>query len=222
MVGGMAAYPTLGVTELSTFSGRPAASYPASYPDQAIRMATLIFKIASGLVEFPEPGTNAYDLATMAILALADEFILEQPFQEAKSSPFNSESIGSYSYSKMAGRGAVRAASSISADGKTGNIWFDLAIEQLGVVVNALNMPAYGGVEVFEHSEMMVPGLNRHNTRLLGPGDFRLMRYYGLDPAPGIQAYAQFSPAVDQGGEEPWVEDPPGSGLFVPPWEVNA
>lgn len=217
----MAAYPTLGVAELSQFSGRPASSYPTSYPSQAIKMAMLIFKIATGLVEFPEPGTNGYDLAVMGILAIADEFILEQPYQEAKSSPFNSESIGSYSYSKMAGRGAVRAVSSISSDGKTGNIWFDLAVEQLGIVVNALNMPAYGGIEIFEHNEMMVRGINSHNTRLLGPGDFRLLRYYGLDPAPGQQAYAQFSPAVQQNEELPWVEDPPGSGLFVPPWETE-
>ncbi len=218
------AYPALGVNELSTFSGRPVASYPPSYPDQAIRQSVLIFKIATGLTDdlFPQPGTWQYDLAVMAILSEADDIILEQPFQAVRASPFNSESIGSYSYSKVGGKSLARAVSTIASDGKTGNIWFDLAVEQLGIVINAVDMPAYGGIEIFEHNEMMVRGNNPHNMRLLGPSDIRLMRYYGLDPAGNFNysAQATFSPAVNE-GEEPWVEDPPGSGLFVPPWEYS-
>lgn len=216
----MGPYPTLGVNELSQFSGRPATAYPASFPDQAIRQAILLFKIATGLEEgmFPDAGTTDYNLAVNGLLAMADSIILEQPYQESKASPFNSESIGSYSYSKVGGRSLARAVSTLASDGKTGEMWFDLAVERLGILINAVNMPAYGGIEVFEHDAPLVHTVGR-NLRMLSPSDHRLMRYYGLDPAGAPMAYAQFSPAVEQNQELPWVEDPPGSGLFVPPWE---
>jgi hypothetical protein len=119
----MAEYPTLTKKELAAFSGRPEQSY-TKYSDQALLQATMLFKIGTCLAALPDNQTEQ-DLARLAILSMADSIFLSQAYQKAAASPFSSESIGSYSYSK--------AASAVSKGGTTGIMWFDLAVQQMSV-----------------------------------------------------------------------------------------
>lgn len=172
-------YPVFDVDGLADFTGRPVDSY-SDYATQAIKQATLFFKKATCLAQFPTDPDNA-ELATNAIYELADYFVLAQPYQTILATPFSSESIGSYSYSKMV--------SKITSRQKTDLLWFDMAVSDLGqcdfMGGGAFSM---GGIEAFEHDSPMVAGSNG-NRRLVGPAD-DLSRAYvfpyagDLDTAP--------------------------------------
>ena len=173
-------YKEYTVEMLSEFSGRPVRSYPSSYSAQALQQALLLFKIGTCLASPDDLDETHNDMVDMGILAMADAIVLEQEFQKAKVSPFNSESIGSYSYSKVAR--SMRAAPKATLD--TGIMWFDLAVHKLSVCDILVDMPWGGGIEVFENDSPLVGGRNG-NLRFLGPQDIHLSRTYGWDPAPG-------------------------------------
>lgn len=119
------AFPTYTIADLSTFSGRPEPSYPSPYTEStALVQALLLFKMATCLTDWPTDPDQA-QLAKFAVLELADQFVLSQPYTLINNSPFQSESIGSYSYSK--------AQKAIKAGTPLGLGWFDLAVGQLGV-----------------------------------------------------------------------------------------
>lgn len=108
-------------------------------------------------------------------MSMADSIHLSQPYAAAKSSPFSSESIGSYSYSK--------AAKAVSKGETTGVEWFDLAIKNLSVCDTEDDLPMSGGIEVFENDASFVQGASLGNFRMLSPQDIDLSRSYGFDPA---------------------------------------
>lgn len=166
-------YPTFTKEMLSEFSGRPAVSYQ-SHTTQALSQAVLLFKIGTCLSDLPEDATMQ-QLASMGILAMADAIVLSQPYQKAAASPFSSESIGSYSYSKAAG--------AVSRGEKTGVMWFDLAIDKMSVCDINDDIPFSGGIEVFEHDVRLVAGA-AGNRRMLSPQDVDQSRTFGFDPAP--------------------------------------
>lgn len=180
----MAAYPNLTAEDLASFSGRGVSEY-SDYAATAIAQATLLFKIATCRSEFPNDAISA-ELAKMAILAMADAIFLVQPFQEVKANPFSSESIGSYSYSKVAG--------AVSGGLPSGITWFDLAVSQLGVC--DLGIPTGGGIEVFENDVQYAPGLRAGNLRMLSPIDLDAYRSYTFDPSEGYSN----GPIPDGGG----------------------
>lgn len=160
----MADYPTYSAQDLSDYSGRPVASYqPSAWIPQAVAQATLLFKIATCLNQFPDDPTEA-QLAGYAIKAMADHAVLNQPNAQAMASPFQSETLGSYSYSKMA--------SSASKGEKTGVMWFDIAVDQLGQCDKNDGVFSGGGIEVFEFDGLFGGALMGGNTaRLLSPDD---------------------------------------------------
>lgn len=166
-------YPEYTKKNLADFSGRPEQSY-TEYSTQAISQAVLLFKIGTCLAGLPEDKTKL-ELAEMGIMALADSIYLSQQYQAAAASPFSSESIGSYSYSK-----AARAVASGTA---TGIMWFDLAVSQLSECEQNDGIPTGGGIEVFEWDTTLTAG-NNGNLRALGPADIELSRSFGYDPAP--------------------------------------
>lgn len=121
----MLSVPT--IEDLSDFTGRPSDSY-GPFAASALRQATLLFSLLTRLTAYPTDPDQA-QLASMAILQMADRIYLEQPSAQIKAGPFQSETIGSYSYSKSA-----QFAISASAEGsKTGLFWWDLALQQLTV-----------------------------------------------------------------------------------------
>jgi len=162
----VAEYPLYTAQDLADYSGRPVASYqPANWIPQAVAQATLLFKIATCLNQFPDDPTQA-QLAGYAIKAMADYAVLNQPYAQAAASPFQSETLGSYSYSKMA--------SSASKGEKTGVMWFDLAVDQLGVCDKNDEIMSGGGIEVFEFDGLFADASMAGNTaRLLSPNDQR-------------------------------------------------
>jgi hypothetical protein len=144
------------------------------YSLTALSQATLLFKIASCL-KTSLPDDEIYiDLAKHAILSLADYAVLSQPYQKAGASPFSSESIGSYSYSKMAAK--ARAGQELGVP------WFDLAIQEMGVCNEKDDAFAYGGIEMMEHDGVLVDGASQGNQRFISPQDRLLAQSYGVDP----------------------------------------
>ena len=169
------AYPTLTKDELASFTGRPAASFPETFVTQsAIPQATLLFKIGTCILDPEQMPADAQQLVKYAILSMADAIHLAQPYQTALASPFNSESIGSYSYSKTAK--AVQ-------DGKdTGIMWFDLAVRQLSVCEADSGDMRGGGIEVFENGAVYVTGNLSGNRAFLSPADIDQSISFGWDP----------------------------------------
>lgn len=174
----MAEFPLLDADALSGFSGRPSASYTnTEYVTEAGRQALLLFKLASCLREMPEDDLEA-ELVETGLKAMADSIYLAQQHQKAMASPFQSETIASYSYSKMAAK--------VSAGEPTGVMWFDYAVSQLGVCSVANDIPMYGGIEVFERDAPVLGLKHLPNNRVfLSPQDIEYSRAYGYDPAPG-------------------------------------
>ena len=76
---------------------------------------------------------------------MADAIESVQKYQKVLRSPFNSETIGSYSYSKLT--------SAVSAGLPTGVSWFDIGIGELSVCDHILGIPFSGGYNVYEENK---------------------------------------------------------------------
>lgn len=224
-------YPSLVTQDVADFSGRDIASYPDPYSTMAISQAILLFKIATGISDdlYPTDPTAA-QIARFGIIALADELILQQPYQQVIASPLNSESIGSYHYMKTYSR-ANTAANAIATQGNifakmarsaimgslTGCMWFDLALDTLGIKNSAKGQFLNGGIEIMEHDGPFVDGLGL-NRRLLGPSDLNLWDFsmgsidaLGWDPAQGYGAIPVYVAGPPQVSEAPTAEIISGS-----------
>lgn len=174
----MAAYPAYDIEDLSDFSGRDVTEYVNSgYAATAIEQALLLFRLGTCLSEWPDDLTLAA-LAKMAVLSMADAIYLVQPFQKVLSNPFSSETIGSYSYSKVAG--------AVMSGLPTGVTWFDLAISRLSVCDLADGIVFGGGIEVFENDGLFTQG-NAGNVRFLSPQDINKLKSWGFDPSEGFR-----------------------------------
>lgn len=168
-------YPVFNLAGLAKFTGRPAASF-SDYVDEALDQAVLFFKKATCLAQFPTDSDDA-KVATKAIYQLADYFVLAQPHAETLATPFSSESIGSYSYSKMV--------SKITHREETGLLWFDMAVADLGVCETGAYSITGGGIEAFEFDNPRVAGHSAGNTQLLGPDDLDQREWIVHDPSDG-------------------------------------
>lgn len=176
----MSLYPTYTKDDLEDYSGRPSQSY-SKYSETALKQALLLFKIGTCLAQFPDDPIKA-ELAKNAILAMADSIFLSQRYQQAMASPFNSETIGSYSYSKTA--------SAVSAGKPTGIMWFDLAIGELSVCgLQDDGVPTGGGIGMFEYDGVVTPSSGPDTVRFLGPQELETSRAYGYDPSHGRGVY---------------------------------
>jgi len=215
----MADFPIYTAQDLAMYSGRPVSSYDTVYADNACDQATLLFKMATCLLAFPDSPDEA-QVASYAILALADYFCLTQPFQEAEAGPYQSENIGSYSYSRRTRYSAAQETSVAIKDGvDIGIFWFDLAVQRLGVCNGTNGIPMGGGIEVFEHD-----GVHRDddsyrsdNDRIFGPAELNLnppLIGGGVDPGAHLNATGvpQYQPIPGH-----WDEDPsnPGHAVWV-------
>lgn len=170
-------YKTYTRDDLAAFTGRPAASFPLPYVEaSAIPQSLLLFKIGTCLASPDDLTSDQQQLVDFAIMSMADAIHLVAPYQTAIASPFNSESIGSYSYSKTA--------KAIQGGQETGIGWFDMAIDQLSVCDDIASGFLYGGIEVFEHDGDFTKGTVGANVRFLSPDDMDWSKQWGYDPAP--------------------------------------
>ncbi len=160
----MATYPVYTIAQLAATTGRPVSKY-TSYGDESIKQATFLFKILTGLEEFPDSADDA-QLAKYGILYMADYLCLMQPHSELLASPKTSETIGSYSYSKSA---SIQVLSKLKAGDDSGVYWFDLAISLLGV--SDAKVAASGGLHFFENDYYTYTD-EVGRVDVLGPADF--------------------------------------------------
>lgn len=173
-------YPEFTTQDLANFTGRPKASFREPYvTGSALPQALLLFKMGTCLASLNDLNADGKNLARYAILAMADAIQLASQYASVHANPFNSESIGSYSYSKVA---------KAVADGfPTGVFWFDSAIQSLSVCETTDGLAMSGGIEVFENAStnVIVPGHSGANLAFLTPGDIADSRSFGWDPSPG-------------------------------------
>lgn len=125
------------VAELAAFTGRESNTF-SSFAVEALAQATLLFYLATDLDYYPLDD-NLLRLAKYGILDMADNIYLSQPYQEASASPYQSETIGSYSYSK-----SIQA---VRKGDATGVRWFDLAVNRLS---SGNSVMASGSIEGME------------------------------------------------------------------------
>lgn len=155
-------YPSPQVSDLSAFSGRDQATY-TGYANAALLQATIRFTF---LTEITSPtqltGYNnltAEDqqvLALNGICSLADSIYLSFPYQGVIASPLNSETVGTWSYTKEATNGAggsayrLQAAAQELSMANTGIPMFDMAVQLLSLRTIASGI-FHGGTTVFDH-----------------------------------------------------------------------
>lgn len=169
--------PTL--AEIAAWSGRPETSY-TTYIDSAALQATLQFSIVSELTADDYSALTADDqtLAHQGIIAMADWIYLRQPYQAVIANPLNSETIGSYSYSKPYEAMARSVQTAEFSHSHTGIVMWDLALQYLGKRTRAAGV-FYGEVHAFDRAKFDILEVTwlRINTEtgereLLGPADF--------------------------------------------------
>lgn len=150
--------PAPTVDDLAQFTGQAAGSY-GPYAGSALAQATLLFSVLTKREEYPTDPA-ARQLMVNAIVELADKIYLDQRYRDVKASPFQSETIGSYTYSKIIAN---------AQKGKpTGLSWWDIAVEELSQVSRSL--VSHGSVSALER-DLHVKDDDDHRY-VLGPADF--------------------------------------------------
>jgi hypothetical protein len=153
----MAIYPVYTPEDVAAATGGDSSEYTDFMPE-AILQAILLFKRGTCLVAWPDDPDEA-SIARYGVLYMAEAIEAAQPWQKILRTPFSSETIGSYSYSKV--QKAV-------ANGlPTGVDWFDIAINDLSVCDQNSGIPVSGGYNVFEENKVPHGGYGVY----LGPGD---------------------------------------------------
>lgn len=230
-------YKTYTRQMLADFTGRPLASFPEGYVTaSAFPQALLLFKMGTCLASLDDLTEDQKQLADFAILSMADAIHLSAPYQTVLASPFNSESIGSYSYS--------RAAQAVSKGLPTGIGWFDIAMQELSVCDALDGIPMSMGIDVFG-AAYGVPQQGSGVTRWFTDAELAESRIFGFDPSsgapvaplvlaspaqPGMQFVGEWSPtttyvsnqAVQFEGSLYFTKTPVQTGLTPPngPWEL--
>lgn len=152
-----------GTDEMADFNGTEEDDL-STFAPQALLQSTLLLTLVTGLSAYPDDD-DLEQLAKNAILEMAWDIYYKQlaKYAQTQASPLQSESIGSYSYSK--GSPAFKAKN----NEKTGLFWWDLAIERLGSDGNS--RVGTGSLQVFEPAiQVDAEG----TTWVLGPGDVAL------------------------------------------------
>lgn len=157
----MLAAPTR--AELATFTGRPASTF-SGFADQALAQATLMFQVVTRLPGYPDD-PDLKQLALNAIMEMADRLLLEQPYAEVASKPFQSESIGSYTYSR-----ATATAAKVQNGSKTGLFWWDVAVDELAAPGALLT--AHGSIKAYNDGLRVLADGDMHVVNPAGDMDW--------------------------------------------------
>lgn len=176
-------FPTFSVEQLADFSGRDINEYPP-YANQALLQAVVIFMMVTEVQDWPTDPLEQ-QIATLGILHYADVLVLEQPYQVAVHNPFQSQTIGSTSYSKPVAYMRGNAQANALKGELTGITWFDLAIQKLAKRTEFGGVYG-GGLEIeMGRSEGDLMVQHNHETgrvHLVGPAERnRDMGIFGFD-----------------------------------------
>ena len=116
------ALPAPSLADLQTFKGGdPYDTSETSHIDMMLEQATLAVWLDTGLEDYPTD-TRAAQVVKYAIMDLTLWLLAQEESRDEINSPFSSERIGSYSYSKMQ---AARK------DGSSGIYWLDRLFQML-------------------------------------------------------------------------------------------
>jgi hypothetical protein len=166
----------------------PLESYTAWASSGALVQSTLLFVLTTELTVPPDPVADAPKslLALYAICQMADDIYLEQPYVPLNAQPFQSQTIGSYSYNK--GSGAYRETPAFlkaQIGHYTGLIWWDLAVREFGSVL----LTQSAAITVFDRTRDLVLAETGRQV-FLGPSD-RNQTLYPFDVnAPGSDLHS--------------------------------
>lgn len=138
------------ITELETFKNEEVPSSDEQSVTAHLQAATDLMELATGIHTDFEPGTLEARVMRRGILDLTWYIGTSMEDRDSLFSPFSSERIGSYSYSK--------AASAISMRGKTGVPFFDLAVDHLSGLNESL-------AATYSQSEHVMPVLSWYGDR---------------------------------------------------------
>ncbi len=129
--------PAPTVADLAAFTGRDPETY-SDHITAVIGQATLLFTLVTGLTAMPDDPDQAAR-AQYDTLEMADRIYLESDYAEYAASPFQSETIASYSYS-------LKSPTAIKArlGGDTGLSWWDLALDKLSA--KGMSLTASGSI----------------------------------------------------------------------------
>lgn len=165
------AIPIPTVEQLSDFSGRPLYSF-SPFAVQALTQATLYMSIVTELTDIPVDVLEQ-QLMTNGILDFGLVVYLEQPHQAVKANPFQSQTVGSTSYSKPVLYMRGNAQANALRGEQTGIMWFDLAVQQLALRTQRGGV--YGSaMQVFDGctpDNLYIRTFANGNSQLLGPAD---------------------------------------------------
>lgn len=166
-------FPTYTVKDLADFVTREEDEFDPTRALTYITQASFLLELATCLNE-PPTDQKQLKLWKYAVLDMAMKLYIGADFLTQKWSPFSSESIGSYSYSI--------AQSKIQNGEQTGSNWFDMAVGSMGVcdLMGGTGASSSGGIEVFEHDGVLVPGQHEGNSRLLSPNDIGYYPHFPL------------------------------------------
>jgi hypothetical protein len=142
----MAPYPEFDADDLGDFVGKPAEMFPA-YVDEAIAQAVFLVRLRTKIRQWPEDDEDLSQLMKFAILDLANTMYLEREYDKIKANPVQSETMGSYSWSK-----SNAAQNSRYKQWPTGIEWLDVLLEYLADLdEEAEGISTHGGTHVFEY-----------------------------------------------------------------------
>jgi hypothetical protein len=167
------AYKQYTKQNLADLSGRPVGSYTSFAEKSAIPQALLLFKIGTCLASPGELGPIDQELLDNAIASMADGIYLSQPFMAVAASPFSSETIGSYSYSKVA--------KAVEQGKETGIQWFDIAVDRLSVC-DVDNDIMFGGIDMSGGSDGVLVSTGAGSSKYLTPAEVAMSNTWGYDP----------------------------------------
>jgi hypothetical protein len=188
-------YPVPLVSDLSTFSGRDQATY-TGYANAALLQSTIRFTFLTEITN-PDQFTgynnltvaDQTQLALYGICALADNIYLNFPYQGVMASPLNSETVGTWTYTKEATNGAGGSAYRLQAGAlelsmaSTGITLFDMAVQLLALRTIASGV-FHGGTTVFDHGErrrsmgaIMIHEGPDGRRSIMGPEDEHLFNF---------------------------------------------
>ena len=149
--------------EMAEFLGRPVASFPSSV-ETKIKLAILLLKLATCRRTFPDDPFYQ-DVIKAAVFFMALDMSIKEKYEKHTASPFQSETIGSYSYSKMY--------NTVQNKDSTGILWFDTAVDALSLcgLENTSGETSFsGGIHIFEYDYPAV-GIGTSEAMVLSPSE---------------------------------------------------
>lgn len=154
--------------DLAQFTGQDEFYY-GKYVNIAIQQATDLFTMATCLDELPDISTLDGRISRSAVLSMAEALYEGQAFRKLRFTPFQNETIGSYSYSL--------AQKNISSGIPTGIGWFDLAVDRLGICADTATITG-SAVSVFDRPGDVRVGPDG-SQYLIGPNDINRRQIIG-------------------------------------------